>query len=204
MKLRLLIVDDHAVIREGVMAMLRVEPQFADVATAVSWVEAVAACEACMPDVVLLDVRMPGRDGFSTLETLRNRWPDLRVMMLSSSATAAEVKLARRLGASGYLPKSIDRSTLVRALGKVAAGGEWFTVEPSIEAEGIPALTARELEVVQHLGRGLSNHYIGIALGVGGETIKSHFKAIFAKLGVASREEALWRAKQLGLLLDER
>ncbi len=184
--------------------MLRRDPHFEKIATASSGVEALAVTGTLQPHVVLLDVRMPGNDGFSILETLLQRWPQIRVLLLSASATTAEVKLARRLGAAGYLPKTSDRQTLVRAICEVAAGGICFPTESEPAAEGQPALSARELEVIRHLGRGLSNHDLGRVLGVSEHTIKSHLKAIFGKLGVADRAEAVARAYELGLVSVDR
>lgn len=201
-KIRLLIVDDHAVVREGLEAMLRRDPYFAKIATASSGMEAIAICATFEPHVILLDVRMPGNDGFSVLETLLQRWPQIRVVLLSASATSAEVKLARRLGAAGYLPKTSDRQTLVQAIHTVAGGGTCYAADPEPTSQS--TLSARELEVIRHLGRGLSNHDLGRALGVSEHTIKSHLKAIFGKLGVADRAEAVARAYELGLVSVER
>jgi DNA-binding NarL/FixJ family response regulator len=202
-KIRLLIVDDHAVVREGLEAMLRRDPFFAKIATASSGAETIAICNTLNPHVILLDVRMPGNDGFNVLETLLQRWPQVRVVLLSASATVAEVKLARRFGAAGYLPKTSDRQTLVQAIHTVAAGGTCFAAEPE-PATSQSSLSARELEVIRHLGRGLSNYDLGRALGVSEHTIKSHLKAIFGKLGVADRAEAVARAYELGLVSVER
>lgn len=202
-KIRLLIVDDHAVVREGLEAMLRRDPYFAKIATASSGMEAIALCAALGPHVILLDVRMPGNDGFSVLETLLQRWPQIRIVLLSASATSAEVKLARRLGAAGYLPKTSDRQTLVQAIHTVAGGGTCYAADPE-PANAQSTLSARELEVIRHLGRGLSNHDLGRVLGVSEHTIKSHLKAIFGKLGVADRAEAVARAYELGLVSVER
>lgn len=198
-KIRLLIVDDHAVVREGLEAMLRRDPFFAKIATASSGAEAISTCVTLAPHVILLDVRMPGNDGFSVLEALLQRWPQVRVVLLSASASVAEVKLARRLGAAGYLPKTSDRQTLVQAIRTVTAGGTSYAADPE-PASGQSTLSARELEVIRHLGRGLSNHDLGRALGVSEHTIKSHLKAIFGKLGVADRAEAVARAYELGLM----
>ncbi len=203
-KLRLLIVDDHAIVREGLEAMLRRDPHFEKIATASSGTEAMALATTFRPHVVLLDVRLPGNDGFSILETLLQRWPQVRVLLLSASATPAEVKLGRRLGAAGYLPKTSDRQTLVQAISAVAAGGNCFPAEPKTDAAGASSLSARELEVIRHLGRGLSNSDLGRVLGVSEHTIKSHLKAIFGKLGVADRAEAVARAYEMGLISVER
>jgi DNA-binding NarL/FixJ family response regulator len=198
-QLDLLIVDDHAVVREGLEAMLASAPGISRIVTAASVAAGLQACTAAVPAVILLDLRMPGADGFSALAAILPRWPAVRIIMLSASATAAEVALARRNGAAGYLSKTADRATLLRAIQQVAAGGTFFVADPQAEAED-PHLSARELEVLHHLGRGLSNDDLGQALGISGETIKSHTKAIFTKLRVAGRAEAVARAYELGLM----
>ncbi len=197
--LDLLIVDDHAVVREGLEAMLACAPGISRIVTAASVAAALQACTAAAPAVILLDLRMPGADGFSALDAILPRWPAVRIIMLSASATAAEVALARRNGAAGYLSKTADRATLLHAIRQVAAGGTFFVADPQAPAED-PHLSARELEVLHHLGRGLSNDDLGQALGISGETIKSHTKAIFTKLRVAGRAEAVARAYELGLM----
>jgi DNA-binding NarL/FixJ family response regulator len=202
--LRLLIIDDHAVVREGLEAMLGVDPGFERIATASSTEEALPVCASLRPHVVLLDLRMPGSDGFNALEIIHQRWPEIRVLILSASATAAEVSLARRNGASGYLSKSADRATLLEAIRKVAAGGLVFSQEIKSPQSESPALSARELEVLRHLGRGLSNQELGRVLGISPETVKSHIKAIFHKFGAADRAEAIARAYEFGLLSAER
>jgi DNA-binding NarL/FixJ family response regulator len=202
--IRLLIIDDHAVVREGLEAMLGMAPCFERIATAASTEEALPICESLRPHVVLLDLRMPGSDGFNALEIIHERWVETRVLVLSASATAAEVKLARKNGAAGYLSKSSDRATLLEAIQSVAAGGMVFSPDPGPVANSCPALSARELEVLRHLGRGLSREELGQALGISAETVKSHIKAIFHKLGAADRAEAISRAYEFGLLSAER
>lgn len=202
--LRLLIIDDHAVVREGLEAMLGVDPAFVGIATAASTEEALPMCEDFKPDVILLDLRMPESDGFNALEIIHQRWPSIRVLVLSAGATAAEVKLAMRNGASGYLSKSADRATLTAAIHSVARGESVFPKEPSVSPVERSIVSARELEVLRHLGRGLSTQELGTALGISPETVKSHVKAIFQKLDVADRAEAVSRAYELGLLGMER
>lgn len=198
----MLIVDDHAVVSSGIEAMLRVEEGFEKIETASSAAEALEICARLSPHVILLDVRMPGVDGFSALELFLQRWPELRIVLLSVSATPPEVKLAKRLGAVGYLPKTTSRAVLIEVINKVAAGGTCFAADPGISPQGV--LTSRELEVVRHLGRGLSNHEIGRTLGISEHTIKSHLKAIFSKLEVSDRAEALARAYELGMMSAEK
>jgi DNA-binding NarL/FixJ family response regulator len=203
---RLLIVDDHAVVREGLEAMLRRDPLFETILTAASGKEALQRCAADpeKPQVVLLDVRMPEQDGFTVLEVLQREHPQVRVIMLSASATSAEVTLARRLGASGYVSKTTDRQSLVAVIRTVARGGTSFASQAPVQGEALNALSARELEVLRHLGRGMSNSDLGRILGVSEHTIKSHLKAVFGKLGVADRAEAVARAYELGLVPLER
>jgi DNA-binding NarL/FixJ family response regulator len=203
-KLRLLIIDDHAVVREGLEAMLAADPCFAGIATAASTEEALPLCEEFRPDVLLLDLRMPQCDGFSALEIIHHRWPAIRVLVLSAGASRTEIKLVKRNGASGFISKSADRSTLTGAIRTVAGGGTYFPSEASAESGDLPAISARELEVLRHLGRGLSSQELGLALGIGTETVKSHVKSIFHKLEVTDRAEAVARAYELGLLTVDR
>lgn len=198
--LRLLIIDDHAVVREGLEAMLGTVSDFECIATAASTEEALPICESFRPHVVLLDLRMPCCDGFMALEIIHQRWPEIHVLILSASATVAQIQLARRNGAAGYLSKSADRATLMEAIRTVVAGGLVFSEETTHSAESSIPLSARELEVLRHLGRGLSNQQLGLALGISSETVKSHVKAILHKLDVTGRAEAISRAYEIGLL----
>jgi DNA-binding NarL/FixJ family response regulator len=197
--IHLLIVDDHAVVREGLAAMLGGDPAIARIATAASGTDAVRACEKDIPGVMLLDLRMPGGDGLGVLDTIRARWPAVRVILLSASATAAEVIRARRAGAAGYLDKTTDRAALLAAIRTAAGGGTCFPDDGAVPVDD-HGLSVRELEVLSHLGRGLSNEDLGRVLGVSAETIKSHLKSIFTKLGVTGRTEAVARAFELGLV----
>lgn len=203
-RLKLLIVDDHAVVREGLEAMLGVDPGFERILTAASTEEALAVCSEYPPDVVLLDLRMPGSDGFDALDIIRQRWPAIRVLILSASASPAEVALARRKGAAGYLSKTAERAVVLDAIRTVAAGGTLFAAETGPSPALVPALSARELEVLRHLGRGLSNQELGLVLGISPETVKSHIKAIFQKLDATDRAEAIARAYELRLLVVDR
>ncbi|MEI6712185.1 MAG: response regulator transcription factor [Verrucomicrobiota bacterium] len=199
-KIRLLIVDDHAVVREGLQAMLSIDPNIEAIETAASVADVKKLCPTFAPHIMLLDVRMPHSDGFTVLQGVQKHWPDIRIIMLSASATPAEVKLARQHGASGYLSKSSPRATLLEAIFAVNAGETRFQTDKNAESSETPSLSARELEVLRHLGRGLSNEDLGRALGVSAETVKSHLKAVFAKLDVAGRAEAVTRGYELGIL----
>jgi DNA-binding NarL/FixJ family response regulator len=195
--LRLLIVDDHEVILGGLEAMLYEAPGIESVATASDALTALNLCETFAPHIVLLDLRMPGMDGHSALERLSQDWPQVRVIILSGSDSAAEIKLAKRNGAAGFISKSSDPAGLLRIIHSIAAGGSYFPSSPTPDTN---ELSTRELEVLQHLVRGLTNEEIGRVLGVTGQTIKGHLKLMFPKLGVATRTEAVARAQERGLI----
>ena len=198
--IRLLIVDDHAVVRGGLEAMLRAAAGIEQIATAADGHAALKLCATFLPHVILLDLRMPVMDGRSTLEVLTRDWPQVRVIVLTGNDTSAEVKLARRNGAAGFLSKSADPSTVLSAIQNVAAGGTHFSDATRGQSSGDTGLSSRELEVLQHLVRGLTNDEIGSVLGVSGQTIKGHLKHVFPKLDVATRAEAVNRAHELGLV----
>jgi DNA-binding NarL/FixJ family response regulator len=149
---------------------------------------------------VLLDVRMPGNDGFSVLESLQREHPSSRVLLLSASATPAEVRLARRMGGAGYLSKSADGADVVEAIRTIAQGGTCFPLGDAPEAATPCELSARELDVLRHLGRGLSNQELATALGISETTVKAHLRAVFTKLSVTNRTEAVTCAYQMGLV----
>ncbi|CAN5794601.1 response regulator transcription factor [soil metagenome] len=199
-KLRLLIVDDHAVVRGGLEAMLALAPGIDRIATAADGAEAMRVCAAFEPNVVLLDLRMPGMDGHSTLEAIMTRWPGLRVIILTGNETSGDMKLAQRHGAAGFLSKSAEPKTVLSVIHKVAAGSTCFPVSMDHETQDSCGLSGRELEVLRHLVRGLTNGDIGLALGVSGQTIKGHLKNIFAKLDAGSRSEAVSRAHEMKLI----
>ena len=180
---RILLVDDHALVRDGVEAILQLEKDFVHIVHAASCAEALAAVRAHPPDVVLLDRRMPESDGFDLLEEFQKIHPHLRVIMMTASATPREVEYARRLGAVGHLPKSVRRAALIGAIRLVLAGGTCFQSQPPASGSPLPTLTPRELEVFENLRRGLSNHDIARCLGIGEYTVKAHVKVILHKVG---------------------
>lgn len=198
--LKLLIVDDHAIVRDGLEAMLRLALGDVCIATAATGAQALQLCASAPPSLVLLDVRMPGNDGFSVLETLQRQHPATRVLVLSASATAAEVRLARRMGAAGYLSKSADGADVVQAIRTIMKGGTCFASGDAPETAPECDLSARELDVLRHLGRGLSNQELATALGISETTVKAHLRAVFAKLNVTNRTEAVTCAYQMGLV----
>ena len=198
--LKLLIVDDHAIVRDGLEAMLRLALGDVRITTAATGAQALQLCASAPPSLVLLDVRMPGNDGFSVLEALQREHPATRVLVLSASATAAEVGLARRMGAAGYLSKSADGSDVVEAIRTIMKGGTCFAPGDAPATAPECDLSARELDVLRHLGRGLSNQELATALGISETTVKAHLRAVFSKLNVTNRTEAVTCAYQMGLV----
>lgn len=198
--IRLLIVDDHAVVLGGLEALLSAVPFIGEIATASSGDEALALCETFLPNLVLMDLRMPGMDGHSAIESITRMWPQIRIIVFSGNDSAPEIRLAKRNGAAGFMSKSSDPGMLLKLVEKVAAGGTGFPDQmPQLDPQSC-GLSARELEILRHLTRGFSNDEIGKTLFVSGQTIKGHLKHIFPKLGVATRAEAVNRAHELGLL----
>lgn len=202
-KTRVVIVDDHSIVRMGMVALLNMEPDMHVVAEAENLEEAVLAFAQHRPDVTLMDVRMPGGTGFDALSRIKATNPAARVIMLSTYDLEEPMITAHTLGASGYLLKSVKFDDLVTAIRRVHAGGDSFP--PALRAR-IAAradkkpLTPREIETLALLRRGLSNKEIGQILHVSENTAKFHVKAILAKLQVADRAEAVAAAFERGLL----
>ena len=198
--IRILLVDDHSLVRDGVEAILRLEKDMQDIAHAASCAEALVAVRKSPPDIMLLDRRMPEGDGFNLLTELPKLSPATRIIMMTASATPHEVNQARELGVSGYLSKSVRRIELISAIRRVLAGGTCFEQQIAATNASDPHLTQREIEVLEHLKGGRSNIDIAKALGIGEYTVKAHLKAVFGKLSVANRSEAITRAIELGIL----
>lgn len=196
----ILLVDDHTLLRQGVEAMLQIEPDFKRITHASSGAEALAVLRTTSPDIILLDRRMPDSDGFDLLTELRKISPGARIIMMTASATAREVSIARGLGAHGHLSKSVRRDTLINTIRRVLAGESCYEPQSLPRDEGTRALTPREFDVLENLRRGLSNQDISSVLGISEHTVKAHVKVIFAKLGASNRSEAVTRGLELGIL----
>ncbi|MBD2900581.1 Transcriptional regulatory protein LiaR [Actinomadura sp. RB99] len=209
--LRVMIVDDHPIVREGLRGMLAAEPGLEVAAEAASGDEAVALAPRVRPDVILMDLRMPGGDGVSAIERLG---PGHRVLVLTTFEDDADIVRAVRSGAAGYLLKDASRTDLAAAIRDVAAGRT--VLSPSVsarldaaraseerEAGTAPApavLSAREAEVLALVARGLTNAEIGARLFIGQATVKTHLLRVFAKLDVSDRTAAVMAAIERGVL----
>lgn len=201
--IRLLLVDDHPLMREGVMAIAQRQPDMLVVGEAASGTEAVERYAALQPDVTLMDLQMPGMDGMKAIRSIRGSWPDARILVLTTYQGDAQAWLALKAGAAGYLVKTALRATLMDAVRKVHAGGRWVAPEVVLELAnhaGDEMLTARELDVLQRVAAGHSNREIGAMLSVTEDTIKARLKAILAKLGARDRTHAVTIAMRRGLI----
>jgi NarL family two-component system response regulator YdfI len=210
-----LIADDHEVVREGMRLILEAEPGFDVVGEARDGAEAVALVAERMPDVVLMDLRMPHMDGLEALEKIRSTWPDVAVVILTTYDEDDLMLRGLRAGARGYLLKDTSRGTLFNAL-RAAARGETLLMpevvkrvlaEPTARQsqqsrrveKGI-SLTDRESEVLSAVASGETSKKIALNLGITERTVKAHLASIFNKLGVDSRAAAVAAAIQKGLL----
>jgi len=205
-KIRLLLVDDHAVVRTGLSMLMRLEEDFVVVAEADDAAQAVARFRKHRPDVTLMDVRMPGGDGIGALAEIRVEFPGARIVMLTTYDLDEDVFRALDAGAVGYLLKNVEHAELFAAVRRVHAGHR--CVPAALEArlrqrETRSRLTPREAETLDLLARGFTNREIATALGVAERTAKAHAEAILAKLHAADRAEAVNRAYQRGLLRPE-
>ena len=198
--IRILLVDDHAVLRESLASMLALDDAFVIIGQAGNATEALSLHAALQPDVTLQDVRLPGKDGFYVLEALLGKSPLARVILFASSSLANEVRRARELGASGFLPKQVTLEQLSASIHKVHEGETCWEHSKSVPQPLMEALSARELETLDCLRRGLTNAQIVKALGISEHTVKHHVKAVCDKLDTSDRTEAVARAFELGLL----
>lgn len=201
--IRLMLVDDHLVVRMGLAAVLGLEPDFVIAGEAEDAAGALVQFRALGPDITLLDLRMPGASGVEALRSIRAEYPEARIIMLTTSELEEDIFQAIEAGAAGYLLKTAQRAELAEAIRRVQAGGR--AVPPLLEARLVEraqrrSLSPRELEVLDYLRRGLSNKDIGVALGVTEHTAKAHVKAILVKLEAADRAEAVANGFQRGLL----
>ena len=199
--IRVLLVDDHPVLRAGLSRLLSVEPDLAVVGHTGSGETAVEMWSQVAPDVCLLDWSMPGMGGLETLHRIREVAPAARVLVLTSSESAEDAATALREGACGFITKNVDHEEIVAAIRDVHAGGTGIRKGVLTRALGPQVgLSQREIEVLTLLRVGLNNGEIGQRLGITQRTARFHVSAILEKLGVADRTAAVAKAYELGLL----
>lgn len=202
--IRILLVDDHPVVREGLRGMLAAEDDLEVVAEAGGAAEAVAAVRAHEPDVVLMDLRMPGGDGVEATSRVLVQRPQTRVVVLTTYDTDADILRAVEAGAAGYLLKDASRAELAQAI-RAATRGE-TVLAPSVAAKLVSRmrspveLSRREIEVLRLVARGRTNAEIGRELLISEATVKTHLLRAFGKLDVSDRTAAVTAALERGIL----
>jgi two-component system NarL family response regulator len=201
--IRILIADDHPVVLAGLSSMLSTQPDLDVVGAAAGGDEALQMLRAHRADILLLDLRMPGMNGIDTLLAIRAERINVRAIILTSFETDEDIYRSVQAGAQGYLLKGAPQSDMVDAIHTVHAGRRYFPRHIAARlAERIMRtdLTARELEVLHMLARGLTNKEIGSALNISGNTVRNHVNSIIEKLEVSDRTEAATTAIQRGLI----
>lgn len=207
MPIRILIVDDHAVVRQGVRMFLKTDRELKIVGEAVDGAEAVRLARELKPDVVLMDLLMPVMDGIAATAAIRQAEPDSEILALTSVVEHASVVGAIRAGAIGYVLKDTKGADLRRAIKAAAAHRVQLTPEVAArlvreiqDPKPVETLTGREFDVLRLLAQGASNKEIAAQLRIGDETVKTHVGNILAKLGVNSRTQAALYAVRTGLV----
>ena len=196
-RIRVLVADDHPIVRSGIASVLASQADFAVVGEAADGAEAVSMAARLGPDLILMDLRMPVRGGVSAIEEILKERPAVRVVVLTTYATDGEILRAIEAGAVGYLLKDVPHDELFRALRAVARGERYLA---SVVTERLmarwqqadrTALTEREVDVLRCVARGSSNKQIAAALGITEPTVKAHLVHVFEKLGVENRTSAV-------------
>jgi two-component system NarL family response regulator len=201
--IRILIVEDHHIVRQGLAALLKTVPGFAVAAEAADGEEAVELYRRHRPDVTLMDLRLPKLNGVAAIGRIRQEFPAARVIVLTTFDGDEDIYRAMQAGAKGYLLKGMDLAELTEAIRTVHAGKSRIpsrVAEKLAERMGGSSLTARELEVLQLIVAGKSNRDIGTALFISEATVKTHVNSLLSKLGVEDRTQAATSALQRGIV----
>ncbi len=202
-KIGILLADDHFIVRMGLTALVNTEPNMVVVGEAADGNQAVELYGKCKPDLVLMDLRMPGKDGIDATVEIRSRDSNARVLMLTTFDGDTDIHRALQAGAQGYVLKSATGQELIPAIQAVAAGHRWIPKEIAKRLASrklFEELTPREVQVLQLLGKGLANKQIGDVLSITEHTVKDHLKSVFGKLQVVDRTEAVTAAVHRGII----
>ena len=206
-KLKIMIVDDHYLVRVGLTSIIGLEQDMTVCAEASSGEQAISLFAARRPDVTLMDVRLPGMTGVAATEAIRAEFPDARIIVLSTYISDEEVYAALKVGAMAYLVKSVAREELIQAIRKAAAGRRHVPADLAArlaDRMSRASLSTRELEVLRLLVGGKRNREIANALDITEGTVKLHVSSILGKLGAVDRTEAVTVALQRGLIQLDR
>jgi two-component system NarL family response regulator len=202
-KIRVLVADDHPVVRHGIMANLLPQPDMMVIAEAGDGIEVLALIQEHLPDVVLLDLRMPAKDGLDVLAELMALKLPSKVIVMTTSDTQEDVHRSMKAGARGYLLKDSSQEEILDAIRRVALGETYLPARIVQKvAEGLrkPELSPREIEVLQCVADGKSNKEIGVQLFISEGTVKTHVKSLLEKLSVVGRTGAIREAAHRGLV----
>lgn len=212
--IRVIVADDHPLIRTGVRLSLSSETDIEVVGEAASGDEATTQCKTLKPDVVLLDLSMPGPGPEALLATFKAECPEMKIIVLSASDDDAHVRSLINAGINGYVLKDEASEMIADAIRTVVKGATWFSRSvmqtfmsppptPSTDSSPLTELTGREKEILQEIARGQSNAQIALSLHLAEQTVRNYTSRIYEKLGISSRAEAIIWAYQNGLVSDE-
>lgn len=200
--IRVLLVDDHAIVRQGLAAMIENEPDMTVVGQAGNGQEAIACYRQLQPDITLMDLRMPHMSGVDATIAICAEFTHARIIVLTTYDGDEDIYRALRAGAKGYLLKDAEPEALLNAIHIVHSGQQYIPSEVAaklVQRMNNPELSAREQEVIHLMVDGLSNHDIGVALNITESTVKFHVNRILSKLGVSDRTQAVVTALKRGL-----
>ena len=202
-KIRILVADDHPVVRDGIVSIIEVEKDMRVVAQAEDGVEAVELVKKLLPDIVLLDLRMPRLDGLEAIAQIQSRHGPSKIVVLTTFESEQDIRLSLKAGARGYLLKDTCRQMLLETIRQVHGGKTCIPPrigQKLVENLGRPVLSGRELDVLNLVSKGESNKFIGVQLGITEGTVKTHVKNLLSKLKVPGRTAAVREAVHLGLV----
>ena len=201
--IRILVVDDHFIVRMGLLSLINTEPNLTVIGEAADGDEAIKKFELLRPDLIVMDLRLPLKGGHEVTRHVRRIDADARVLVLSAFEGDADIHAALEAGAQGYVVKNVTGEELIPAINAVASGRRWIPHEVAQRLKShhsYEELTARELDVLNEVARGLANKEIADTLGISEHTTKGHLKLILAKLRVADRTQAVIAAVQRGII----
>lgn len=199
---RILIAEDHLIARVGVKTIINMQPDMVVVAEAANGAQAVDLYRKHLPDIVLMDLRMPGLSGTEAASAILAEFPAARIIGLSTYGGDEDIRRALNAGMGAYLTKDVLHDELIRAIHAVSAGETYLpaSVTAVLAASALPALSAREMEVLSLIVKGHGNKQIAYQLGIAEHTVKNHVKNILSKLGVEDRTQAATAAIQRGII----